>query len=103
MNFNNNTIGISSQNVYSDILDNTSRSTSALIMTLEITNNTTEDAKVFFRRITNTQPNSEYFDSNVTVKTGTTILDHIIVIPSGQKYQVSSNKSNIIVSCSYAY
>ena len=100
MKFNNNTIVVGS--TYNMLIDNTNGESSILVMTLQLTNGSNDDAKIIFRRSYTNNSNTSYYESDITIKNGTTILDHIIVIPAGQTYEVKSNSRNIIVSCSYA-
>ena len=76
-------------------------SKSAVIITLQLINNNDIIATVIFRRKNLTTNQFTNYVSNIKIKPGTTILDHLTVIQPGYAYCVASDLQNIIISCSY--
>ena len=108
MKFYNNTITVDAINTAYVLIDNSldrqnPNRKSAIIITVQIISNNEELTNVKFRRrVKNLQvfQNTDYC-STMKVKSGTTILDHLMVVEFGTQYVIQSDKNNIIVSCSY--
>lgn len=105
MKFYNTTTPISLINTNYVVLDNSLGTQAAIVITIQLINNSSTQASVVFRRQyldknTNKWQYNSYV-STINIKSGTTIIDHIIVVNAGQKYVVSSNSNELVVSCSY--
>lgn len=98
MKFYNKTLKIATENEFVVLLDNQEQELSFLTITIELINPSTDIIKITFKR----ENADGDFVSDLDIKTGTTILDHLIVIPPATKYYVKSSIPNVIVSCSYA-
>lgn len=87
------------------VLDNSNKTQAALVITIQLINNSPTDISVEFKRkkydVQNKTWVSTPYTSVINIKSGTTILDHIVVINEQQGYFVSSNSNKLIVSCSY--
>lgn len=105
MKFYNTTTPISLINTNYVVLDNSSGTQAAIIITIQLINNSTTQVSVVFKRqYLNKDTNKWQYNSyasTINVKTGTTIIDHIVVVNAGQKYVVSSNSNDLVISCSY--
>lgn len=91
--------------IYKQLLDSNVQNKSIVIITLQIINNTqTEISKISFKKTRKNELN-EYVDTDylsiINIKQGTTILDHLMVIPYNEKLYVNSQISGIVISCSY--
>lgn len=87
------------------ILDNQNNQQAAMVITIQLINNDSTDIPVTFKRGKYNQQTKKIqlnnYNSTINIKTGTTILDHIVVVNPQQKYLVSSKSNKLIVSCSY--
>lgn len=102
MKFYNNTVAIDAINFpYSIVNSNDSSLKAAIIITIQIINNNSQVVDITFKRKNNSNGLFTNYVSTFKVKTGSTILDHLMVIQNGYQYTVQSSKNNIIVSCSY--
>lgn len=107
MKFLNNVTQIKSTTEQYVVIDNSTEEKSCLIITIQIINNSSTAASVQFKRkeVKNNRQGVQQIDtaykSTIQVKEGTTILDHLVVVPPHQKYIVSSNTIGIVISCSY--
>lgn len=109
MKFYNNTISISNSETEYLIVDNTDTTKSCVIITLQVINpNDNVVQLIFSRGDSSNSPNSSTtenpYKSSINFKSGTTILDHIMVVPALGSYTVScpvKYTDNIVISCSY--
>lgn len=83
------------------ILSNASQSKAFIIITMQIINNNEKVVSLNFRRKKISQDVFTNYSSKIKIKNGTTVLDHLIVIQPDYAYTVSSDSTNIVVSCSY--
>lgn len=87
------------------ILDNSQSEQAAIVITLQLINNSATQITVVFGKLQYNNQQKQWqptaYVSTINIKSGTTIMDHIVVINAKQKYVVSSNSNDLIVSCSY--
>lgn len=98
MKFYNKTLNIETENTFVTLLDNQDSENAFLIITIELINPVEENIQISFKR---SNLDGEFI-SELNIKTGTTILDHLVVIPPLTQYYVKSSTINTIISCSYA-
>ena len=98
MKFYNKTLKIENANEFVVLLDNQETDQSFLTITIELINPVDNEIKIYFKR----KNEDGEFISELEIKSGTTILDHLIVIPPNTQYLIQSSVTNTIVSCSYA-
>lgn len=98
MKFYNKTLKLETANEFVVLLDNQNNDSSFLTITIELINPSSDIIKIYFKR----KNDGGEFVSELDIKPGTTILDHLIVIPPLTQYLIQSSIANTIVSCSYA-
>lgn len=105
MKFFNNVTPINTINEDYVVLDNYQSVQSAIVITIQLINNSSTQITVAFKRQKFNEQSQQWqqtaYSSKINIKSGTTILDHIVVVNPRQRYLVSSNSNQLVVSCSY--
>lgn len=86
-----------------EILNNLQSQLAALIITIQIINKNDFPVEITFKKSIEVQGQMQQsaYISTVNFKSGTTILDHIIIVNPKQIYYATAKSDQIVISCSY--